>query len=111
MAGKKVFLLSNLSRASDIGLLQLHGILHAKAYIHDKKTRLWKRLPELTKEMGNQNNRSDISLDAFIFSATPFKDLYTYLNNRTWDRIKFAEKHILFPERISGYDYMGAILY
>lgn len=130
LAGKEIFLLRNLSRGKGVGFfeesgfypdfilwivdeqkqrivfIEPHGMLHAKAYIHDEKARLWERLLELAREIGERSGRLDISLDAFIISATPYDDLYLRYDDGTWDRDKFAEKHILFPEREHTYDYM-----
>jgi len=131
LAGKEVFLLRNLSRGYGIGFfeergfypdfilwvldqngaqrivfVEPHGMLHANAYVHDEKARLHERLPELAKEIGKRSSKSDVSLDAFIISATPYEKLYRRYDNGNWDRAMFAQKHILFPERGSGYDYM-----
>ena len=130
LAGKEVFLLRNLSRGKGVGFfeesrfypdfilwivdgqkqrivfIEPHGMLHAKAYIHDDKARLHERLPGLAQEIGKRSGRKDIALDAFIISATPYADLHPRYDNGTWNRGKFAEKHILFPERGAPYDYM-----
>jgi len=130
LAGKEVFLLRNLSRGYGIGFfeergfypdfilwvveqgrqriifIEPHGMLHAQAYFHDEKARLHERLPALAKEIGKRSGRHDVSLDAFIISATPYDDLRLRYDDGTWDRAKFAEKHILFPERDSVYDYV-----
>jgi hypothetical protein len=130
LAGKEVFLLRNLSRGSGIGFfeergfypdfilwildetsqriifIEPHGMLHAKAYIHDDKARLHERLPELAGEIGKRSRRQDIALDSYIISATPFDDLRQRYDDGTWDREKFAQRHILFQERSQEYDYM-----
>ena len=130
LAGKEVFLLRNLSRGSGVGFfeesgfypdfilwvvdgksqrlvfIEPHGMLHAKAYIHDEKARLHERLPDLAKEMGQRSKKKNIMLDSFIISATPHDDLYKRYDDGKWDRAKFAEKHILFPERGKDYDYL-----
>jgi hypothetical protein len=130
LAGKEVFLLRNQSRGYGIGFfeergfypdfilwvvdqsgqriifIEPHGMLHAKAYIHDEKARLHERLPKLAQEIAQRSHRQDITLDAFIISATPYNELHKYYDNGKWDRAKFTEKHILFPERNGGYDYM-----
>jgi hypothetical protein len=130
LAGKEVFLLRNLSRGSGVGFfeenkfypdfimwvvdgkksqrivfIEPHGMLHAKAYIHDEKARLHERLPELAKKIG-QRSKKNIMLDSFIISATRYDDLHERYENGTWDRAKFAEKHILFPEQKKDYDYL-----
>ena len=130
LAGKEVFLLRNLSRGRGVGFfeernfypdfilwvmdggrqsilfVEPHGMLHAKAYIHDGKARLHERLPALAKDIGDRSGRRDIALDAYIISATPYDDLYQRYDDGTWDRERFAEKHILFQERGPEYDYM-----
>jgi len=134
LAGKEVFLLRNLSRGRGVGFfeergfypdfilwvmdggcqhilfVEPHGMLHAKAYIHDEKARLHERLPTLAKDIGDRSGRRDIALDAYIISATPYDDLYQRYDDGTWDRARFAEKHILFQERGPGYDYMKLLL-
>ena len=131
LAGKEVFLLRNLSRGSGVGFfeesgfypdfilwvvdgkknqrivfIEPHGMIHAKAYIHDEKARLHERLPELAKEMGLRSKRKNIMIDSFIISATPYDDLYKRYDDGTWNREKFAEKHILFQEKKEDYDYL-----
>jgi len=130
LAGKEVFLLRNLSRGHGVGFfeergfypdfilwvlgdghqriifVEPHGMVHAKAYIHDEKAHLHERLPALAQEIGQRSGRDDITLDSYIISVTPFDDLYQRYDDGTWDRERFAEKHILFPERNLGYDYM-----
>jgi len=122
LAGKEIFLLRNLTRGYGIGFfegrgfypdfilwiidqsgqrivfIEPHGMLHAKAYLHDEKVRLHERLPELAKEIGKRCNRNDVSLDAFIISTTPYDILHEYYGEGTWDRERFAQKHILFFE-------------
>lgn len=136
LAGKELFLLRNLSRGYGIGFfeergfypdfilwvldqktkaqrivfIEPHGMLHAKAYRYDEKARLWERLPELAKKIGERSGRSDIALDAFIISATPYDELYRRYEDGTWTRAQFAEGHILFQERNPGYDYMKLLL-
>ena len=122
LSDKEVFLLRNLSRGSGVGFfeerglypdfilwmvdesgqrivfIEPHGMLHAKAYIHDEKARLHEHLPEIAKELGQRCNRHDIWLDAYIISATPFDDLHQRYDDGTWDREKFAQHHILFQD-------------
>jgi hypothetical protein len=130
LAGKEVFLLRNLSRGSGIGFfeergfypdfilwildktsqhiifIEPHGMVHAKAYIHDEKARLHERLPELAREIGKRSRRQDIALDSYTISGTSFDDLCQRYDDGTWDREKFAQRHILFQERSQEYDYM-----
>jgi hypothetical protein len=130
LAGKELYLLRNLSRGSGIGFfeehgfypdfilwvieensqriifVEPHGMLSAKSYIHDDKAQLHERLPELANEIGKRSNRRGITIDSYIISATSFDDLYKRYDDGTWDREKFAEKHILFLERRPEYDYL-----
>jgi len=52
----------------------------------------------------------NVALDSFIVSATPYEDLRRRYDDGTWDRKRFAEAHILFPERHDDYDYIAAIM-
>ena len=129
-AGRQVFLLRNLSRGSGIGFfeergfypdfilwivegkmqhivfIEPHGMLHADAYEHDNKARLHEVLPDLAKEIAARSGtKSQITLDSYIVSGTPYDDLRKKYEG-TWDREKFASKHILFLERSGDYDYM-----
>ncbi len=92
-----------------IVFIEPHGMLHANAYAHDEKARLWERLPELEAEIRKRSGRQDITLDSYIISATSYDDLYRRYNNGAWDRDKFAEHHILFQERHQGYDYIEVL--
>ena len=47
---------------------------------------------------------------SFIVSATPYEDLRVRYDDGTWNRIRFSEVHILFPERTEAYDYLSAIM-
>jgi len=49
-------------------------------------------------------------LDSYIISATPFENLQKHYDDGTWDREKFAQKHILFQERNKDYDYIHRLL-
>ncbi|MER3474413.1 MAG: restriction endonuclease subunit R [Armatimonadota bacterium] len=128
--GKWIYLLRNLSRGKSIGFfeergfypdfilwvldekgqrivfIEPHGMLHAKAYIHDEKAHLHEKLRELAPKIARRSGQSDIILDAFIISATPYDELYPRYDDGTWSKDKFAEKHILFFERSREYDYM-----
>ncbi|GIV99333.1 DEAD/DEAH box helicase family protein [Roseiflexus sp.] len=133
LAGKEIFLLRNLSRGYGIGFfegrgfypdfimwvvdksgqrivfIEPHGMLYAKAYTHDEKAHLHERLPALAEEIRKRSGQTDITLDAFIVSATPYDDLHQHYDDGNWDRAGFAEKHILFQERGPDYDYMSIL--
>jgi len=134
LAGFEVYLLRNLSRGSGIGFfeergfypdfilwivnrkkqsivfIEPHGMLHAKAYYYDEKARLHEVLPALEKEIAARSKTNkQIKLDSYIISATKYDDLCKKYDDGTWNRKKFAEKHILFLERNSKYDYLDKI--
>ena len=133
LAGKEVFLLRNLSRGYGIGFfeergfypdfilwvvdqsgqrivfIEPHGMLHAKAYVNDEKARLHERLPELAREIGQRSGRQNITLDAYIISATPYDDLRQHYDDGTWDREKFAAAHILFMEHNADDGYIKKV--
>lgn len=134
LAGLELFLLRNQSRGQGVGFfensgfypdfilwikaddrqsiifIEPHGMLHALAYEHDDKARLHERLPELTEGISQHDRSLNVSLNSFIISATSYEDLYQRYDNGKWDRQKFAEAHILFPERNENYDYLEKIL-
>ena len=132
---KNLYLLRNLSRGSGIGFfeesgfypdfilwlvdeekgqriifVEPHGMLHAKAYEHDDKARLHERLPVLAGAITSRTKPGvRVALDSFIISATSFEDLFKRYDDGSWDRAKFAARHILFPERNERYDYLKQI--
>ena len=134
LADKEVYLLRNLSRGKGIGFfdtrgfypdfilwvkdgsmqrivfIEPHGMLHAEAYEHDEKARLHERLPELAKAIAKRTKLKNVTLDSFIVSATPCEDLRVKYDDGSWDRRRFAGKHILFPERDNGYDYLAHMM-
>lgn len=130
LKGKQIYLLRNLSRGKGVGFfeergfypdfilwilddrgqrivfIEPHGMLHAKAYIHDEKARLHEILHDLAAEIARRSGRHDISLDAYIISATKYENLRRHYGDGTWSREDFAKKHILFFERHATYDYL-----
>ena len=87
-----------------------HGMIYAKSYAHDEKAQLHERLPELARATSKRSGASNVSLDSYIVSATPYEDLRERYGNGNWDRERFAGKHILFPERSREYDYVAEML-
>jgi len=134
LSNQELFLLRNLSRGKGIGFfegrgfypdfilwikgtealriifIEPHGMVYAQPYIHDDKARLHETLPALANAMSARSNISNVSLDSFIVSATPYDELRTRYDDGTWDRKRFAEAHILFPERTAEYDYLAIII-
>ncbi len=86
------------------------AMLHATAYRHDEKARFHEHLPELAREISRRSGTPNVQLDSFIVSATPHQALYKRYDDGTWDREKFAARHILFPERDDAYDYLTKII-
>lgn len=133
LRGVEVFLLRNLSKGKGVGFfgenkfypdfilwiiddavqrivfVEPHGMIYAKAYIHDDKAQIHERLPAIARDIGKRSGRENIMLDSFIISATPYNELRKNYGEGTWNRAKFADKHILFPERNDGYDYIRTI--
>ena len=85
-------------------------MLHAKSYAHDDKARLHERLEELARVVSKRSQMSNVSMDSFIVSATPFDELRKRYGDGSWEREDFEERHILFFERNSEYDYIEQIL-
>lgn len=129
-----VFLLRNLSRGKGVGFFEKrgfypdfilwlvrpgsqrivfvepHGMIHAGAYEKDDKAQLHERLPTLAQKINQRDGVDNIELDSFIVSSTPYEDLYRKYGSHNWNRIEFAEKHILFQERNDEYDYIERIM-
>ncbi len=128
--GKEIYVLRNLSRGKGVGFfenvgfypdfilwvlegqrqriifVEPHGMLHAKAYAHDEKARLHEKLRALGPEIARRSQVPfEVSLDAFIISATPCRELAPHYDDGTWDEEKFAEKHILFFDDSGNIDY------
>ena len=134
LANREVFLLRNLSRGKGIGFfdkrgffpdfilwikdgaaqrivfIEPHGMLHAEAYTNDHKARLRESLPGLAKAMVARSKLKNVVLDSFIISATPYEDLRARYDDGLWDKDRFAQAHILFPERTNEYDYLATIM-
>jgi hypothetical protein len=134
LANREIYLLRNLSRGKGIGFfsqrgfypdfilwikqgewqriifIEPHGMLMAKAYLHDDKARLHEALPKHEQEIADRSEIKNVRLDSFIISATPFEELRLFYEDGTWDMKRFAEKHILFPLRNIRYDYISTIM-
>jgi hypothetical protein len=134
LAGKEIFLLRNLSRGKGVGFfdkrgfypdfilwikdgdsqrivfVEPHGMLQAGPYKNDDKARLYESLPDLAGELCERGGLENVTLDSFIISATPFQSLHSKYDDGTWNKEKFAEAHILFPERDDGYDYVAELI-
>jgi hypothetical protein len=133
LSDKELFLLRNLSRGKGIGFfekrgfypdfilwikdsktqrilfIEPHGMVYAQPYIHDDKARLHETLPAFARALSARAHLTNIQLDSFIVSATPYDELRTRYDDGAWDRERFAGAHILFPERTSEYDYLDLL--
>ena len=132
---QEIFLLRNQSRGHGVGFfeqrgfypdfilwvkeegkqrivfIEPHGMLHAGAYVHDERARLHETLRELEEEMARTHaGASEVRLDSYIVSATPFEDLQPKYDDGGWDLQRFAACHILFPVRNASYDYLAHLL-
>ena len=133
--GTELFLLKNQSRGRGVGffentgfypdfilwirtddrqrivVVEPHGMIHAQSYEHDDKAQLHERLPRLAREISQRSGTTNVGLDSFIISETPYEVLCKQYDDGTWDKEKFAAKHILFPERNDEYDYLAKMLW
>ena len=135
LANREIFLLRNRGRGQGVGFFEQrgfypdfilwvksadaqrivfvepHGMLHAPSYARDDKARLHEKLRELEAEMAaNHAGPGKMALDAYIVSATPFEALQPRYDDGAWSMERFAERHILFPVRETGYDYLALLL-
>lgn len=132
--GRELFLLRNLTQGRGIGFfdtrgfypdfilwikegpaqrvvfVEPHGMVHAGAYRHDDKARLHERLPALARKAAARSRTKNVSLDSYIVSNTPYEELRRSYDDGTWTRERFAQAHIVFPERTDEYDYISIIL-
>ncbi len=123
LAGRKVFLLRNLSRGQGVSFfdgghfypdfilwvthgewqhiifVEPHGMLHANAYRNDPKALLHERLPELAQGIATRSGLNHVTLDSYILSATGYEQLRLSYGDGDWDRETFAAHHILFLEQ------------
>ena len=76
-----------------------------KAYWVSDKATLHERLRKLAKEWGAKAGLKNVVLDSFIISATPYDELRDYYGDVKWTKQQFADRHILFFEPTSDYDY------
>lgn len=134
LANKEIFLLRNLSRGKGVGFfenegfypdfilwikegsqqrvifVEPHGMLHEKAYELSDKTMLHERLSELSKSWAAKTGLSNVSLDSYIISVTPYEKLRGYYGDGNWSKSDFQNKHILFPGSLRDLDYLTSIL-
>lgn len=134
--GRELFLLRNLTRGRGVGFfrkrgffpdfivwlrsesaqrvvfVEPHGMIHAGAYKYDDKARLHEYLPALARAAAKRagTGHGKVSLDSYIVSNTPYDDLRRVYDDGTWTRERFAQAHIVFPERSPEYNYIAIIL-
>ncbi len=93
-----------------IVFIEPHGMRNQIAYAEDEKVRLYERLPDLAREISQRSGKSNVLLDSFIVSQTPYLDLKKIYGNGDWRLDDFTRRHILFPARNDQYDYVKLIL-
>ena len=95
-----------------IVFIEPHGMLQAPSYANDEKAQLHERLPALAQEISQRSEDPNVNvcLDSYIVSQTSFDDLRMRYDPSDWSRDKFTKRHILFPVREDGYDYVEHIL-
>ena len=131
LKGKELFLLRNRSRgigffqthgfypdfilwvrsggAQRIVFVEPHGMLYEDAPDHSEKVKLHRKMRKLTEMIVQQPGMAAVTLDSYIVSETPLEVLAQRYGG-IWDRRRFAEEHILFPERNAEYDYLAEII-
>ena len=81
-----------------------HGMVHAKSYEQDEKTRLHERLSALAEGIVRRSGVGvRVSLDCYIVSATSHGELKPKYGDGTWEPEDFARRHILFPDAQGRY--------
>ncbi len=130
LKGSEIYLLRNLSLGKGVGFfknsgfypdfimwvvqedeqriifIEPHGMVYAPSYKYDEKAQLHERLPAIAAEISQRSKMKGITLDSYIISRTPYEELRVSYGDGVWDRVRFADKHILFPERTDHYDYL-----
>ena len=96
--------------AQRIVFVEPHGMVHAGPHINDEKAQLYEKLPNLSKEAAARSQMTNITMDSFIVSATPYAELKQIYDDGSWDLARFTTAHILFPTRDGEYDYLEHIL-
>ena len=95
--------------AQRIVFVEPHGMLHEDAPDQSHKIRLYKELRRLSEEMRGRSGPDEVTLDSYIVSETSYDKLRKRWSGN-WTRSNFANRHILFPERNSEYDYLAEII-
>ena len=132
--GAELFLLRNQSRGTGVGFFESdgfypdfilwiktgdsqrivfvepHGMGFAKAYDRNQKARLYERLETMTKDLAKRTGFKNVRLDSFIVSTTSYQELKPNYGDGHWSKKEFKDKHILFQERGTEYDYMSLLL-
>lgn len=96
--------------AQRIVFIEPHGMRHEKAYSKNDKARLHEKLPGLAQEIASRSGIPQVVLDSFVVSTTPYQALKDFYDNGEWTREDFADRHILFQERGTVYDYIARML-
>ena len=129
LKGKELFLLRNLSRGKGIGFfegsgfypdfilwvtegknqrlvfIEPHGMLNEDHPSINPKVNLHKRLRKQADEVLRRSKVTNLTLDSFIVSETPYDSVRKKFVDEAgpWTREKFAAAHILFPDEERAY--------
>ena len=95
--------------AQRIVFVEPHGMHDEDAYEHDDKAKLHADLPRIARQIAIRSRNTQVSLDSFIISTTPYERLRKRYGNG-WTRDDFVDKHILFREGNGDYGYLKRIL-
>ena len=79
----------NTQAVQHLAFIDPHGLIHARGE-DDRKIRLAKRVKEHEERLG----RSDVRLDSFLFSETPYQAISSW--GRTQEELEAS--HMLFPQ-------------
>lgn len=74
--------------------IEPHGLGHMWEGFREEKIQLYTKIKDLEKELTKKTGISNILLDSFIISVSPYQDVRAIFNNKP--RSILEEKHILF---------------
>jgi len=78
-----------------------HGLSHMFEGLKHEKVTLWKRLGEIEDNINRKYPDSEITLDSFIVSVSPYNKVRSIFDNKP--RKKLEDNHILFQKDDSDY--------
>lgn len=81
-----------------IVFVEPHGMRHAPALANDPRVQLHQRLRDLSTRLAKAPDSQNIEMDSFIISQTTHENLQPSYADGNWDKQKFRDHHILFPD-------------